>query len=54
MKLKDRVAVITGAGSGIERRKARILVGTDAKIAALLERIAPVSHWTLLKRGIKA
>ena len=37
---------------GIERRKARILVGTDAKIVSLLERIAPVGYWALLKKGI--
>lgn len=34
---------------GIERRKARILVGTDAKIIALLERLFPVHYWRLLK-----
>ncbi|WP_019140127.1 SDR family NAD(P)-dependent oxidoreductase [Noviherbaspirillum massiliense] len=38
---------------GIERRKARVLVGTDAKIVALLERIAPVHYWKLLKKGIR-
>ncbi|HYC41738.1 MAG TPA: SDR family NAD(P)-dependent oxidoreductase [Noviherbaspirillum sp.] len=37
---------------GIERRKARILVGADARIASLLERIAPVGYWTLLKKRI--
>lgn len=31
----------------IERRRARILVGTDAKIMALLERLAPVGYWRL-------
>ncbi|MDP9108405.1 MAG: SDR family NAD(P)-dependent oxidoreductase [Pseudomonadota bacterium] len=34
---------------GIERRKSRILVGLDAKIVALIERIAPVKYWALLK-----
>jgi NAD(P)-dependent dehydrogenase (short-subunit alcohol dehydrogenase family) len=29
---------------GIERRQARILVGADARIISLLERLAPVSH----------
>ncbi|HEY0847576.1 MAG TPA: SDR family NAD(P)-dependent oxidoreductase [Noviherbaspirillum sp.] len=37
---------------GIERRKARILVGMDAKIVSLIERIAPVAYWALLKKGI--
>lgn len=31
--------------SGIERRHARILVGRDAKVMALMERIAPISYW---------
>jgi NAD(P)-dependent dehydrogenase (short-subunit alcohol dehydrogenase family) len=35
---------------GIERRKARVLVGTDAKILSLLERLAPVSYWKVLER----
>jgi short-subunit dehydrogenase len=39
--------------NAIERRKARILVGTDAKVVALLERIAPVHYWKLLRKGIK-
>jgi NAD(P)-dependent dehydrogenase (short-subunit alcohol dehydrogenase family) len=34
---------------GIERRRARIIVGKDATILALLERIAPVAYWRLLK-----
>ena len=33
---------------GVEQRKARVLVGTDAKIATLLERLAPVGHRRLL------
>jgi short-subunit dehydrogenase len=37
---------------GIERRQARILVGTDAKVVAFLERIAPVHYWKLLKKAI--
>jgi hypothetical protein len=36
---------------GIERRQARILVGADASIVALLERLSPVHYWTLLKRA---
>ena len=35
---------------GIERRRARIIVGNDAKIAALVERLAPVGYWTFLGR----
>ncbi len=35
---------------GVERRKARVLVGRDAHIIALLVRVAPVSHWRLLTR----
>jgi hypothetical protein len=38
---------------GIEQRRARILVGSDAKFAALLERLAPVGYWNLLKKAIK-
>jgi len=38
---------------GIEKRQARILVGSDAKAAALLERLAPVGYWNLLKKAMK-
>jgi len=38
--------------NGMERRQPRILVGADAKVVALLERIAPVLYWKLLKRFI--
>jgi NAD(P)-dependent dehydrogenase (short-subunit alcohol dehydrogenase family) len=34
----------------IERRKARVLVGTDAKIISIIERVAPVSYWKILGR----
>lgn len=33
-----------------ERRAPRVIVGSDAKIIALLERIAPVGHTALLRR----
>lgn len=33
---------------GVERRKARVLVGSDAKVIALLVRVAPVSYWRLI------
>jgi hypothetical protein len=36
--------------AGIVQRRARILVGRDAKITSLIERVAPVSYWNLLKR----
>jgi short-subunit dehydrogenase len=38
---------------GVENRKARILVGSDAKMAALLERLMPVTYWNLLGRRVK-
>ncbi len=38
----------------VERRRARILVGRDARIAATLERLAPISHWRLLERISKS
>lgn len=38
---------------GIEKRRSRILVGSDARAAALLERLAPVGYWNLLKKAIK-
>ncbi|WP_020653398.1 SDR family NAD(P)-dependent oxidoreductase [Massilia niastensis] len=36
---------------GIERRKARVLVGTDARVVAWLERLSPVHYWNLLKQS---
>jgi NAD(P)-dependent dehydrogenase (short-subunit alcohol dehydrogenase family) len=37
---------------GVENRKPRILVGRDAKFAALIERLMPVTYWNWLgKRG---
>ena len=35
---------------GIERRQPRILVGSDAKVVSLVERMLPVSYWKLLAR----
>jgi NAD(P)-dependent dehydrogenase (short-subunit alcohol dehydrogenase family) len=52
MKLTQRVAVTTGAGSGIGRRLAGSLVGSEAKARALPERLAPVGYWNLLKKAI--
>lgn len=39
---------------GVERRKARVLVGSDAKLLAAIERVAPVSYWKVVERLIKA
>lgn len=36
---------------GVEARAPRILVGNDAKALALVERVMPVSYWSLLRRG---
>jgi short-subunit dehydrogenase len=33
---------------GVENRKARILVGADAKRLALIERLMPVSYWNVI------
>ena len=36
----------------VERRRARVLVGADAVIVALIERLAPVRYWRLLGRMV--
>jgi NAD(P)-dependent dehydrogenase (short-subunit alcohol dehydrogenase family) len=36
---------------GVESRKARILVGSDCKFAALVERLMPVTYWNWLGHG---
>jgi NAD(P)-dependent dehydrogenase (short-subunit alcohol dehydrogenase family) len=36
--------------AGMERGKPRVLVGSDCKGAALIQRIAPVSYWKHLRR----
>ena len=33
---------------GIERRQARVLVGSDARVASLIERLVPVAYWRLI------
>jgi short-subunit dehydrogenase len=38
---------------GVENRKPRILVGRDAKYAALVERLMPVTYWNWLRKGAK-
>ncbi len=35
---------------GIERRRERVLVGSDAKMIAVIERMAPVGYWSWLKK----
>ena len=37
---------------GVEKRRARILVGRDALIIALTERLAPVNYWRILGRSV--
>ena len=39
---------------GVEKRRARILVGRDAVIISLLERLLPVSYWRVLARRVQA
>jgi short-subunit dehydrogenase len=36
--------------SGVEQRRERIIVGSDAKLAALIARIFPVSYWNWIRR----
>jgi NAD(P)-dependent dehydrogenase (short-subunit alcohol dehydrogenase family) len=38
---------------GIERRQPRILVGNDARIVSMLERITPVHYWRVLKKVVE-
>src|SRR5262249_52527936 len=38
---------------GVENRKQRILVGSDAKYAAFVERLMPVTYWNWLAGGAK-
>jgi hypothetical protein len=35
---------------GVERRRSRVVVGQDAKIAAVFERLLPSSYWPWLDR----
>jgi NAD(P)-dependent dehydrogenase (short-subunit alcohol dehydrogenase family) len=39
--------------TGVEKDRARIIVGNDARFMAAVERIAPVSYWKLLGRALK-
>lgn len=36
--------------SGIERRQARVLIGSDAKVISLVSRLLPVSYWKFFGR----
>jgi len=38
---------------GVEKRRARILVGSDAVFISLLERLAPVSYWRVLQSFLR-
>ena len=40
--------------SGVEKNRPRIIVGNDAKLGALIERLAPVSYWKFLGRSMSA
>ena len=37
--------------NGIAKRRDRVLVGSDAKLASFIERIAPVNYWKLIGRS---
>ena len=39
---------------GIERRRARVLVGSRARIASIIERLFPVSYWKLIRTLMKS
>jgi short-subunit dehydrogenase len=38
---------------GVENRKPRVLVGADAKFAALVERLMPVTYWNRIGRRLQ-
>lgn len=38
---------------GVEKERPRVLVGGDARVMAIIERLAPVSYWKLLGRAVK-
>jgi NAD(P)-dependent dehydrogenase (short-subunit alcohol dehydrogenase family) len=39
---------------GIEHRRPRVLVGSDAKFASIIERLIPVTYWDLLGRKFRS
>ncbi|MCS6842568.1 MAG: SDR family oxidoreductase [Roseiflexus sp.] len=38
---------------GVEQRKARVLVGSDARMVDLLVRLAPASYWSIMRRVMR-
>ena len=53
--LADRALILPPGKAGefiarVERRAKRVLVGRDAKVIAIVERLAPVNHFGTLKR----
>ena len=38
---------------GVEKEKPRVLVGGDARLMAIVERLAPVRYWSFLGRALK-
>ncbi|TFW19960.1 SDR family NAD(P)-dependent oxidoreductase, partial [Massilia arenosa] len=38
---------------GIERERARVLVGGDAKVVSVLERLMPVGYWNILRKAMR-
>lgn len=38
--------------NGVEKRKPRVIVGNDARLASLFERLSPVGYWNILKRSM--
>ena len=49
LQLKPEAAAAE-IGRGIERRSPRIIVGTDARRAALIQRLMPTGYWALIQR----
>jgi NAD(P)-dependent dehydrogenase (short-subunit alcohol dehydrogenase family) len=39
--------------TGVEKDKARVIVGNDARFMAIVERLAPISYWKLLGRALQ-
>jgi short-subunit dehydrogenase len=52
LKMPPEQAAATIADA-IERRAPRVLVGKDARQAALLQRLLPVGYWKWLARGVQ-
>jgi len=49
LKLRPEIAGETIV-TGVEQRKARVLIGSDAHLIDLLVRFAPVSYWSIMRR----